>query len=63
MAESTLNRPPRVLRSLMPTPNSWLSDGPPAPRWVRSSTTDRLTGVAALGVKVSSPFEPRANAP
>jgi hypothetical protein len=63
MAGSTLNRPPRVLRSLMPTPNSWLSDGPPTPRWVVSWTTDRLTGVAPFGVKVSSPFAPRANAP
>ncbi|MNW20055.1 hypothetical protein D3C71_2202750 [compost metagenome] len=63
MAGSTLNRPPRVLRSLMPTPNSWLSEGPPTPRWVRSSTTDRLTGAEPLGVKVSSPREPRVKAP
>ena len=52
-----------VIDGDMPTPNSWLSDGPPTPRWVVSSTTDRLIGVAVLDVKVSSPFGPRANAP
>jgi hypothetical protein len=45
-----------VLRSAGPTPNSWLIEGPPVPRSVVSATTDSVTGVLLLEVKLIWPL-------
>ena len=50
------NFSPRVLRSAGPMPNSWLADGPPTPRSVLSATTDIVTGVFELDVKLICPL-------
>ncbi len=45
-----------------PMPNSWLSDGPAAPRWVLSDATASVT-LGVLGVKVSAPLRVQAERP
>ena len=50
------NFSPRVLRSAGPMPNSWLAEGPPAPRSVLSATIDIATGVLVFDVKLIWPL-------